>query len=59
MQEHKNDRSPPRWVWDVAGLAGAMALAVGLWWLSPAWSLVVMGAGILAAAILGALLWSE
>ncbi len=44
------------WIRNVAGVGGVIAIAVGLWWLSPAVSLVVTGALSLGLVVLDTLL---
>lgn len=39
---------------DLMGLAGVALIATGVWWISPAWSLVVTGSIMLALALLAA-----
>ncbi len=40
-------------LWEIIGLSGVASIGVGLWWLSPAVALVVLGAMFLWAGIRG------
>lgn len=40
---------------DATGLTGLALIAVGVWILSPAWSLIIVGSLLLAGGIVGAM----
>jgi hypothetical protein len=47
-----------KWAWDILAGLGLVLLAVGLWLWSAALALVVVGALLMAAGLLGARAWS-
>ena len=54
LRERLKALTASRRAWrNLAALAGIALIAIGLWWLSPAWCFVLIGLAIVTGAILG------
>jgi hypothetical protein len=48
-----SERKEPSWLWDLIAGGGLVLIVVGLWWLSPAIALIVLGLALVAVGVGG------